>query len=285
MKIYRIEMGKVRIKHNQLRKSGDVAPKLTKVLFDKQWSDWLPIYAWVIEHPEGIMVVDTGETHKTGLKGYLPKWHPYFSRAVDFNVKIHDEIGPQLLNMGISPKKDVKKVVMTHLHSDHAGGLHYFPRSEIIIEKTEYQSALGIFGIMAGYLPHRWPVWLQPRLVKLGNQSFGSFQQSMPLTKDGNINLVATPGHVPTHMSVIVNLEGIYYFLAGDASYNEENMLKGIPDGIGTKESAATLQKIQQFSRLRPTVYLPSHDPNSAVRMDQKIIVPIYQEGFANVYF
>jgi hypothetical protein len=28
------------------------------MLFDEEWTEWLPIYAWVIDHDEGIIVVD-----------------------------------------------------------------------------------------------------------------------------------------------------------------------------------------------------------------------------------
>jgi hypothetical protein len=44
----------------------------------------VPILAWVIEHPEGIIVVDTGETARTAEPGYLPSWHPYYRFAVRF---------------------------------------------------------------------------------------------------------------------------------------------------------------------------------------------------------
>ncbi len=53
MKIHRIKTGRVKVKLNQISKANGMAPKLTKVFFDKQWSDWLPIYAWLIEHDEG----------------------------------------------------------------------------------------------------------------------------------------------------------------------------------------------------------------------------------------
>jgi putative intracellular protease/amidase len=32
------------------------------VFVDRHWTEWLPICAWVVEHPEGVIVVDTGET-------------------------------------------------------------------------------------------------------------------------------------------------------------------------------------------------------------------------------
>jgi glyoxylase-like metal-dependent hydrolase (beta-lactamase superfamily II) len=280
MKIHRIQTGRVKVKKNQISKAKGMAPKLTKVFFDKHWSDWLPIYAWLIEHEEGLFVVDTGETYKTGNDGYLPKWHPYYSMAVQFNVKPDEEIGPQLSNMGIDSKKDIKKVIMTHLHTDHAGGMHHFPNSEFLIDRDEFHSASGLKGIMAGYLPHRWPKWLNPTLISLNNQQFGPFEKSLELTNDGSIRIVGTPGHVATHMSVIVKMEGIYYFLAGDASYTENNMIKGIPDGVGTNDSKDTLLKIREFTKKYPTVYLPSHDQENAHRMDNQIFVPLYKKEY-----
>lgn len=276
MKIHRIETGKVRVKVNQVSNSKGLAPKLAKVIFDKKWSEWLPIYAWVIEHQEGIIVVDTGDTHKTSTKGYLPQWHPYYAFAVDFDIKPEDEIGSKLIRLGINPKKDVLKVILTHLHTDHAGGLHHFPNSEIIIEENEYKAASGISGMLAGYLPHRWPKWLNPKLITLSDNSYKGFSKSLPVTKDEKVMIVGTPGHVTNHISIIVETDGINYFLAGDSSYNQENMIDLIPDGIGTKERIATLGNIKSFVRAYPTLYLPSHDPNIPKRMENMELVKSY---------
>jgi len=279
MKIHRIETGKVRIKENQIEKAKGIAPQMIKVLFGKKWAEWVPIYAWVIEHPEGIIVVDTGESHKTNTRGYLPKWHPYYSMAVEFDVKPEDEIGPQLIKIGIDPLRDIKKVIMTHMHTDHAGGLHHFPNSEIIIEKNEYKSASGLKGILAGYLPHRWPKWFNPNLITLPKEPHVSFNRSMSITEDKKVMLVATPGHVANHISVIVDIDGLHYFLAGDTSYTQENLIKLIPDGIGTNQSVITLNNILTYSKSHPTIYLPSHDPQIPDRMENKKFVPIYNRA------
>ncbi len=273
MKLHRIETGKVRIKSNQISKPGGLGPQMLQVLFGKDWSEWLPIYAWAIEHKEGVIVVDTGETHKTGIPGYLPRWHPYYSLAVQFDVKPEDEIGPKLRQIGIDPVKDVKKVIMTHMHTDHAGGLYHFPNSEILIETHEYSAASGLSGKLAGYLPHRWPAWLEPTLISIPKNPYYGFSHSMAATLDQKIMIVSTPGHVANHISVIAEIDGIQYFIAGDTSYTQENLLRLMPDGVGTDQSLHTLQNILYFSESLPTIYLPSHDPSVPQRMADKEIV------------
>ena len=76
---------------------------MAKVLFGREWSDWLPIHAWAIEHPEGVIVVDTGETARTAEPGYFPAWQPYYRLAVELDVKPEEEIGPRLRERG-SPR-------------------------------------------------------------------------------------------------------------------------------------------------------------------------------------
>src|SRR6202167_3967071 len=101
IKIHPIQTGLTRIRESQRnRKPGGVL----RILMDRKWTEWLPIFAWVIEHPEGIIVVDTGETARTSEPGYFPGWHPFFRLAAGFDVKPADEIGPQLRKVGISPE-------------------------------------------------------------------------------------------------------------------------------------------------------------------------------------
>jgi glyoxylase-like metal-dependent hydrolase (beta-lactamase superfamily II) len=43
-------------------------------------------------------------------------------------------IGPQITALGFSPD-DIRWVIMTHLHTDHAGGLSHFPTMRFVLEK------------------------------------------------------------------------------------------------------------------------------------------------------
>ncbi|MEP6896763.1 MAG: N-acyl homoserine lactonase family protein [Chloroflexota bacterium] len=272
MKIHAIQTGTVQIKKNQVVGKGAGAFRLVNVLFGREWvKPPVPIYAWVIEHEEGVIVVDTGETARTSEAGYFPRWQPYYNLAVRFQVKPEDEIGAQLKQMGIK-SKDVTKVILTHMHTDHAGGLHDFPDSTIHVNMPEYKRTRGFQGQIDGYLSQRYPKWFSPQPIEFDGGAFGAFDRSWNVTAKGDVKVVPTQGHTPAHVSVIVTLEDINYFLAGDTSYTEENLLRKIPDGVSPDPNQAvdTMQKILSFAKQRPTVYLPSHDPNSELRLKNR---------------
>jgi glyoxylase-like metal-dependent hydrolase (beta-lactamase superfamily II) len=271
LRIHAIQTGTVGIKSKQLRGEGHGAMRLLNTLTDKTWEQPIPIYAWVIEHPEGIIVVDTGETAMTAQKGYFPEWHPFYRQAARIFVGPEDEIGVQLMSLGIAPG-DVRWVVLTHLHTDHAGGLHHFPRAEILVARKEYAAARGLRGQLLGYLPHRWPRWFNPHLVDFVPEAIGPFPSSFSLTKANDVILLPTEGHTNGHLSVLVRDENLSIFLAGDTSYTEQLMLEQAIDGVSPDAQIArqTLKRIQAYAQMTPTVYLPSHDPLSKERLSQR---------------
>ena len=89
--IHALQTGCVQIKLAQLRRRRG---GLARVLVDHTWSEWLPIHAWAIEHPEGVIVVDTGEAARTSEPGYFPRWHPFYRTSARINVAPQQEIGP-----------------------------------------------------------------------------------------------------------------------------------------------------------------------------------------------
>lgn len=277
MRIHTIQTGNVKVKKSQPQGSrGSGAIRLLNTMLDPTWTEPLPILAWLIEHPEGLIVVDTGETALTAEPGYFPWWHPYFKLGVKALVKPEEEIGPQLRALGIPPA-ELRWLVMTHLHTDHAGGLYHFPQSEIFVSREEYELASGFVGRLRGYLPNHWPAWFKPRLVDFNPEPVGPFPESFTLTKAGDVHLVPTPGHTDGHLSVILQEDGRSFFFAGDASYTEQAMLDQVVDGVSLNVQIArqSLQRILDYVQAMPTVYLPSHDPGSAKRLaTQQFVFP-----------
>jgi N-acyl homoserine lactone hydrolase len=275
MKIHAIETGTVAIKSRQPDSVGHGTRRQLNTMLDRQWTEPLPIYAFAIEHPEGVIVIDTGETALASDPSYFPRWHPYFRFGVREWVEPEQEIGPQLRGLGIEPR-DVSKVVLTHLHTDHAGGLHHFPDSEILVSRSELKLAAGRAGRIRGYLNHRFPTWLDPTPVDLREPAVGPFPSSLALTRTGDVTLVPLGGHTPGQIGVIVQEDDNVVLFGGDSSYAQELMLRGVIDGVAPDEREArlTVERIQTFARSRRTVYLPAHDPGTGPRLERREAVP-----------
>jgi glyoxylase-like metal-dependent hydrolase (beta-lactamase superfamily II) len=232
------------------------------IVRDTMWIDRLPILAWLIEHPEGRYLVDTGDTAENSTRGYYPWWNPFFGQMVQIKVAPVEEVGFRLQAMGLDAGQDIEAVILTHYHHDHTGGLHHFPHNRILGPREGWKLARSFQGKMMGCLPQRWPIWLKPELIDLDGPPIGPFPSSHPITKDGRIFLVPTPGHVAGHMSVVARGEGVTYFFSGDASYTQQDMVEDRVDGVTNDPalSLATIRAIKAFAAQEPTILLPAHD-------------------------
>jgi N-acyl homoserine lactone hydrolase len=280
VKIHAIQTGTVAITTAWREGVGHGKRRLLNAIVDREWTEPLPIYAFAIEHAEGVIVVDTGEDARASRRSYFARWHPGL-RAFREWVEPQEEIGPQLQRLGISAN-DVRQVVLTHLHTDHAGGLHHFPDNEILVTRTELEFASGLPGRMRGYVANkRWPDGFTPTAVELEPEPFGPFPQSLRLTDAGDVTLVPLPGHTPGQIGVVVDTGDHTVFIAGDSSYTQELMLRGKPDGVGADEDAERLthERIRAFSAAHPTVYLVAHDPETGVRLaERQLVAPVPAE-------
>ena len=267
MRIHLIQTGTVAIKQVQ-RQGRESGNPVLNILLDRNWTEPLPIYAFVIEHPEGLIVVDTGETARVAEPGYFPWWHPYYRFALQEWVQPEEEIGPQMRAIGLDPN-DVRWVLLTHLHTDHAGGLAHFPKAEHLVSRREYANAVGVRGLLRGFLSNRWPQWFRPTLIDMQPEPIEPFPGSYRVTQAGDVRFIPTPGHTPGHLSVLVTTPEVSYMLAGDTSYTQTLMLAEQIDGVTADRETErqTLEWVHTFSRLTPTVYLPAHDPDTPDRL------------------
>jgi N-acyl homoserine lactone hydrolase len=267
MKIHALSTGQVKIKQNAVRAKGNGSMRMVNVLLDPEWTDWLPIHVWLLEHTDGIIVVDTGERHDAPV---LP--------VVKLQVQPETDLDYQLKHIGINPEKDVQCVIQTHLHGDHVGGIGGFGKTPILVSKLEWQGLQGVGGWFTRQIAKvTIPPSIKPSIIGFTTTPFGPFEKHCLVTNDGTVIIVPTPGHTNGHVSVIAQSEGINYFLAGDTSYSELAMLLEIPSGFSSNDKLEleTHAKIKEFAQKNPTVYLPSHDPESAIRLAQKRVVQV----------
>jgi N-acyl homoserine lactone hydrolase len=164
---------------------------------------------------------------------------------------------------------DVSEVVLTHAHGDHMDGLAHV-RSRVLVNETELRFlASPMARVMRRVLRQPLPAGFAPEPFALDGGPFGAFARSRALSDDGRIVAVATPGHTPGHISVIcIDDAGNHVMLAGDATDTLEQLHARRADAIGPdpKVHVATLDTILAHCAQHPTVYLPSHDPQSAAR-------------------
>jgi glyoxylase-like metal-dependent hydrolase (beta-lactamase superfamily II) len=175
------------------------------------WSDeTLPVHAFAVDHPDGVCLFDTGQTERASRGGYHPRWHPYL-RLARFELTPEDEVVSQLDPVA------VRWVVLSHLHTDHGGGLSAFTHAEVLVSRIEWERAAGVGGRLRGYLPQHWPTGLTPRLVDFSGPAAGPFAASHDVADDGRLLMVPLPGHTPGHAGLLVDGETL---LAGDATWS-----------------------------------------------------------------
>lgn len=130
---------------------------------------------------------------------------------------------------------DVRRIVVTHLDLDHAGGLGDFPDAEVHVHADELAAALRpTTRERARYVADQWshgPRWVEHR-SDAGEPWFGF--EAAGVIDDGLV-LVPLPGHTRGHAGVGVRRpDGSWLLHAGDAYFfhGEKQQPPSCPPGL-----------------------------------------------------
>lgn len=210
-----------------------------------------PYFVYVIKHPAGTVLFDSGAhpdfaTDPVGRMG---------AAAEDFVVKIEagDAIEPVLARIGMAPA-DIDLVIQSHLHFDHAGGLHAFPETPVMVQRAELEFAEDPPDSQRDiYIADDFAPVTAWRTVDGEEDVFG----------DGRLTVVPTPGHTKGHQSLLVRLDdGSHIFLLADAAYLLEKMRLRRPPPVLWDEQAilATWDRIEELEREHDAFLITTHD-------------------------
>ena len=225
-----------------------------------------PVLAYVVEHPEGLLVIDTGlGAHVSSprtIRGFPP---------VPVAASVH-EIGPQMRDRGLDPHQ-VRRVVLTHLDWDHTGGLHHFPRAEVLVHRREHEFAQTRLG-RGRYRPSLWPETFVPRLYDLEPRALGPFDERLAVTDDGAITVVPIPGHAPGQVAVAYEIEDMTLLFCADHMLRADWFVEDLAadrlvmlGAFGKADARDTSRRLRQLVDHSPVVLLPAHDSDAPRRL------------------
>ena len=202
----------------------DLIPTVPKA---KQRDITIPVSMWIVDHPKGLVVYDTGNNVAISGGGCKSYWTAAFCDSLKPNQKREDTIDAQLKKLGYSAD-NVKAVITSHTHLDHAGNLKLFPNAIHVMQKKE---------LYQGWFPEKFQgrsggAFVLADLEGTRELNFLELNGDYDLFGDGSVMVLSTPGHTLGHQSLKLKMaSGRSIIVTGDAVWMQEN-LDGHPAGL-----------------------------------------------------
>lgn len=269
--LWRLPVGVVRIRERHRALPEDLAGVAEALRFPVMMSDsrmtgWLDCTAWLIDHPERRILVDTGEAADFGTPEYFgaaASMARIYPKIIDSTAAPGNDLASMIALTGISAR-DIDLCVLTHTHSDHTGNLGALtPATRLLVSPEELVPAPRS-GRLLAKLPQ------DGRLVQTARQGADPvLGAAMPLTTRGDVRVIAMPGHTGGHQGVVIDLGARRILLAGDAAFDDDQVARGVIPGIVEDGQATrrTYDTLRRAAREKPTLTLFAHDPANGAKL------------------
>lgn len=163
--------------------------------------------------------------------------------------------------LGYKPEQ-VTKILLTHRHSDHSGCISRFPNAKIYVNQEEL-GADELQGV--------------PKLVPVAftDGPYYNFPESQKIL-DG-VYMVKAKGHTVGNSIIIVENEGLFYMMQADITYVDEALYENKQSVVFDDLAAAreTLDRVREFVRNHPTVYMGTHTPQGYENLEAKRVMDL----------
>jgi glyoxylase-like metal-dependent hydrolase (beta-lactamase superfamily II) len=226
----------------------------------------VPTTVAIIEHPKhGVILWDTGVNHAVAdPETAIQHWGPGMREAFGMTrFTREDAIDAQLPRLGLRTE-DVRYVIYSHLHLDHAGGMSYFPQAIHVIQRDEIRYAMW---------PDRWTraAYCQNDLRDIRKLDILEIDGDVDLFSDGALRLIKTPGHSVGHQVLVLDLAHHGRIcLAGDVGHLREGYegMVPFPWDCNVSEMSMTCMRVKQMERSGISTYF-CHDPADFAKLPQ----------------
>ena len=163
--------------------------------------------------------------------------------------------------LGYKPEQ-VTKILLTHKHGDHSGELRSFPNAKIYVNEDEV-SAEELQGL-GNIVP-----------VSFTDGAYYNFPESQKISE--GIRYIKAKGHTNGNSIVIVESDGLFYMIHGDITYVDEALYANKLSVVFEDPAAAreTLDRVREFIRSHPTVYMGTHTPQGYENLEAKRVMDL----------
>jgi glyoxylase-like metal-dependent hydrolase (beta-lactamase superfamily II) len=234
---------------------------------------WYPVPVFLVEHPEaGPFLIDAGydrsvSANPTKTLGFM------FGKVMMKHRLTNGSVPEQVNDRGIDPN-DVSRVLMTHLHLDHASGSAQWPNAVFVVDESE-RAAAAAPGPGPYVRSHLATIKRWQEVDYSSGEPFESFTRTIDLLGDGTVRLISSRGHSPGHQSVLLRLRDRYVLICGDAAMSTRELREPLIDGliIDQDKYIQSGEEARAFMRAHPdTLAIPSHDRELWSQLD-----PVYE--------
>jgi len=244
-----------------------------------------PILSVLIERDNDLVLFDTGiGTRIDQEMRPLIYWGNLFFHRCIMRTQFmpqRDALVHQLPRLGFQPS-DVKNVIISHLHWDHAGGMRDFLNAHFIVNGKEWNFATQLAGVQLyknAFIKEQFcESGLDIELMETDlSKPFLNFPASHDIFGDGSMVLVDLPGHSPGLMGLYVTMpSGRRFLFSADTFYFPEGLEQRMPKSAlmqslvsESPEAGSSINRVYELMNSDPElVIVGSHDYRLPGRYD-----------------